>query len=122
MILVVTLRDGLSFLIAWEIMALSSFFLVIFDAEERKIMKTGINYLIQMHAGMFFVMTALLIVGRDTGNMSFDSPVNISRSFKLSHFPAFYRFWRKGWFYSHAFMVAEHPAAPSHVSGVMSGG
>ncbi len=54
MILVVMIRDGLSFLIVWEIMALSSFLLVVFDAEERSIMKTGVNYLIQMHVGHVF--------------------------------------------------------------------
>ncbi len=50
MIMVVMIRDGLSFLIVWGIMALSSFLLVIFDAEETTIMKTGISYLIQMYA------------------------------------------------------------------------
>jgi len=43
MVMVVMVRDGLPFLIVWEIMALSSFFLVIFDAEDRSIMKTGIS-------------------------------------------------------------------------------
>ncbi len=124
MILVVTLRDGLSFLIAWEIMALSSFFLVIFDAEERKIMKTGINYLIQMHAGMFFVMIALLIVGRDTGNMSFDS---LGEYFSgHSNFLIFLLFFigfgvKAGFIPMHSWLPEAHPAAPSHVSGVMSG-
>ena len=36
MVLVVMLRDGFAFLVVWEIMAFSSFLLVIFDAEERK--------------------------------------------------------------------------------------
>ena len=72
MILVVSIRDGLSFIIAWEIMALSSFLLVIFDAEDRSIMKTGINYLMQMHVGMFFILIAFLIVDKSTGQMSFD--------------------------------------------------
>lgn len=73
MLMVVMVRDGLSFLIVWEIMALSSFFLVIFDAEERSILKTGISYLIMMHVSMFFILVAFLIVQKDTGQMSFDS-------------------------------------------------
>ena len=73
MIMVVMIRDGLSFLIVWEIMALSSFLLVIFDAEDRTIMKTGINYLIQMHAGMFFILIAFLVLDKATGQMSFDA-------------------------------------------------
>ena len=51
----------------WEIMALSSFFLVIFEAEERTILKTGISYLIQMHVGMFFILVGFLIVEKETG-------------------------------------------------------
>ena len=62
MIMVVMIRDGLTFLIVWEIMALSSFLLVIFEAEDRTIMKTGISYLIQMHVGMFFLLIAFLLV------------------------------------------------------------
>lgn len=73
MVMVVMVRDGLPFLIVWEIMALSSFFLVVFDAEDRSIMKTGISYLIQMHVGMFFILVAFLLVQKDTGRMSFDT-------------------------------------------------
>ncbi len=73
MLMVVMIRDGVSFLIVWEIMALSLFFLVIFDAEERTILKTGINYLIQMHAGMFMILIAFLVVEKATGRMSLDA-------------------------------------------------
>jgi len=73
MILVVMLRNGVAFLIAWEMMAISSFLLVIFDAEDRLIMKTGIGYLIQMHVGMFFILVAFLIVEKESGQMSFDA-------------------------------------------------
>lgn len=37
MLLVVTLRDGFSFLFAWEVMTLSSFVLMLFDAERREV-------------------------------------------------------------------------------------
>lgn len=124
MIMVVMIRDGLPFLIAWEIMALSSFLLVIFDAEERKIMKTGINYLIQMHAGMFFIMIAFLIVGRDTGNMSFDSLGDyFSDHSNILIFMLFLIGFgvKAGFIPMHSWLPEAHPAAPSHVSGVMSG-
>lgn len=120
MLMVVMVRDGLSFLIVWEIMALSSFFLVIFDAAERTILKAGINYLIQMHAGMFFIMTGFLIVERETGIMSF----NALGEYFSSHpnFPLFLIFFagfaiKAGFIPLHTWL----PEAPSHVSGVMSG-
>jgi len=60
MILVVILRDGFAFLVVWELMAVSSFLLVIFEADDRKVLKTGINYLVQMHLGLLFLLVAFL--------------------------------------------------------------
>ncbi|MHC1731601.1 MAG: proton-conducting transporter membrane subunit [Bacteroidales bacterium] len=124
MLMVVTVRDGLSFLIVWEIMALSSFFLVIFDAEERSIMKTGISYLIQMHVGMFFILVAFLLVQEGTGKMSF----NALDEYFAGHnnLPLFILFFagfsiKAGFIPLHTWLPEAHPAAPSHVSGVMSG-
>ena len=115
MVMVVMIRDGLSFLIVWEIMALSSFLLVIFDAEDTTIMKTGISYLIQMHVGMFFLMIAFLIVGRETGEMSFDA---LQRYFSgHSNLLLFILFFigfgiKAGFIPFHTWLPQAHPAAP----------
>ncbi|MCE5346606.1 MAG: NADH-quinone oxidoreductase subunit E [Bacteroidales bacterium] len=124
MIMVVMIRDGLTFLIVWELMALSSFLLVIFEAEDRTILKTGINYLIQMHVGMFFILIAFLMVGKATGEMSFDA-LGLYFS-NHSDFLLFILFFigfgiKAGFIPLHTWLPEAHPAAPSHVSGVMSG-
>lgn len=124
MLMVVTFRDGLSFLIVWEIMALSSFFLVIFDAEDRTILKTGISYLIQMHIGMFFILIAFLLVEKATGQMGFDALGTYFSNH--SNVPLFVLFFigfgiKAGFIPLHTWLPEAHPAAPSHVSGVMSG-
>ena len=124
MIMVVIIREGLPFLIVWEIMALSSFMLVIFDAEDLKIMKTGISYLIQMHAGMFFLLIAFLIVGKETGEISFDALGSyFSNHSNLLLFILFFIGFgiKAGFIPMHTWLPQAHPAAPSHVSGVMSG-
>ena len=124
MIMVVVIRDGLPFLIVWEIMALSSFLLVIFDAEDTSILKTGISYLIQMHVGMFFILIAFLIAGRETGQMSFDAlNTYFSRNSSLLLFILFFTGFgiKAGFIPLHTWLPQAHPAAPSHVSGVMSG-
>ena len=124
MILVVMLRDGIAFLIAWELMALSSFLLVIFEAEDRTIMKTGISYLIQMHAGMFFILVSFLVVEKETGQMSFDALKTYFANH--SNIPLFILLFvgfgiKAGFVPLHTWLPQAHPAAPSHVSGVMSG-
>ncbi len=124
MLMVVMFREGLSFLIVWEIMALSSFFLVIFDAEDRTILKTGINYLIQMHVGMFFILIAFLLVEKVTGQMGFDALGSYFSNH--SNIPLFILFFigfgiKAGFIPLHTWLPEAHPAAPSHVSGVMSG-
>ena len=124
MLMVVMFRDGLSFLIAWEIMALSSFFLVIFDAEDRTILKTGISYLIQMHVGMFFILIAFLLVEKATGQMGFDALGSYFSAYP--NLPLFILFFvgfgiKAGFIPLHTWLPEAHPAAPSHVSGVMSG-
>jgi len=124
MLMVLMIREGLSFLIVWEIMALSSFMLVIFEAEETTIMKTGISYLIQMHVGMFFLMIAFLIVDRETGEMSFDAlRLYFSNHSNLFLFILFFIGFgiKAGFIPLHTWLPQAHPAAPSHVSGVMSG-
>jgi formate hydrogenlyase subunit 3/multisubunit Na+/H+ antiporter MnhD subunit len=124
MIMVVMIRDGLSFLIVWEIMALSSFLLVIFDAEVRSVLKTGVNYLIQMHIGMFFILIAFLIVDKATGQMSFNSlELYFSNHSGFLLFMLFFIGFgiKAGFVPMHTWLPQAHPAAPSHVSGVMSG-
>lgn len=124
MLMVVMIRDGVSFIIVWEIMALSSFLLVIFDAEDRTILKTGINYLIQMHVGMFFILIAFLIVGKETGRISFDALEQyFAGNSNLFIFILFFIGFsvKAGFIPLHTWLPEAHPAAPSHISGVMSG-
>jgi hydrogenase-4 component B len=124
MIMVVVIRDGVAFLVAWEIMALASFLLVIFDAEERSIMKTGINYLIQMHVGMLLILIAFLVVNKATGKIGFDAlGAYFSGHNNILLFSLFFAGFgiKAGFIPLHTWLPQAHPAAPSHVSGVMSG-
>lgn len=125
MLLVVMLRDAFAFLIIWEIMSLSSFFLVIFETEKKETIKIGLKYLIQMHIGVVFLMVGFILAYVQTGaEFSFDG---------LSvYFAAHNPFWlfllffigfgiKAGFIPLHSWLPHAHPAAPSHVSGVMSG-
>jgi hydrogenase-4 component B len=124
MCMVVMLQDGTAFIILWEIMAISSFMLVIFNAENRTIMKTGINYLIQMHIGMLFILIAFMIAENGTGVMGFASlkPYFSDHSNTILFLMFFIGFGMKAGFIPlHTWLPLAHPSAPSHVSGIMSG-
>jgi formate hydrogenlyase subunit 3/multisubunit Na+/H+ antiporter MnhD subunit len=124
MILVVTLREGFPFLIAWELMSLASFLLVIFNSEDKATLKTGINYLIQMHIGFVLLLVAFLISEKVSGLSGFNG---LSAYFSSSaNLPLFILFFigfgiKAGFIPFHTWLPDAHPAAPSHVSGVMSG-
>lgn len=124
MVAVLMLRDGLPFLISWELMAVSSFMLILFEAEQRLTLKTAVNYLIQMHIGLVLLTVAFLITDYATGEMRFDA---LGEYFLHHANPGlFFLFFagfgvKAGFVPFHTWLPEAHPAAPSHVSGVMSG-
>jgi hydrogenase-4 component B len=124
MILVVTLQEGLPFLVAWEIMSISSFMLVIFESDKKEILNIGIYYLIQMHVALFFVLAAFTLVEAKTGISGFDGLALYFKSYPS--IPMFLLFFfgfgiKAGFIPLHSWLPHAHPAAPSHVSGIMSG-
>lgn len=124
MLQVVTMRHGISFLISWEMMSLSSFLLVIFEGEKEATLKTGINYLIQMHVGFFLILGGFLTVFHATGELTFDALAGYFSNH--NNFWLFLLFFmgfgiKAGFVPMHSWLPHAHTAAPSHVSGVMSG-
>jgi len=125
MLLVCMLRDGFAFLIAWELMSVFSFILVIFESENKQTVKIGLNYLIQMHIGLVLIMSAFIVAWVKTGAVfSFDGLTIYFAGHKpyLLFLLFFAGFGIKAGFIPlHTWLPHAHPAAPSHVSGVMSG-
>lgn len=126
MLLVVTCQNALFFLIAWEIMSLSSFFLVIFEHEKKEVIKAGIKYLVFMHISVLFIIIAFALSSINANSLDF---VAISNSFNdnlqlanIVFVLSFIGFGIKaGYVPFHNWLPDAHPAAPSHVSAVMSG-
>ncbi len=124
MLLVASMRDGIAFLLAWELMSLFSFILVIFEAQKEATLKTGINYLLQMHLSFALIMLGFLIAANQTGDLSF---AGVGKFFSQNNnAPLFLVFFagfgiKAGFIPFHSWLPRAHPAAPSHVSGVMSG-
>jgi len=126
MLLVVTLQNAIAFLIVWEIMSLSSFFLVIFEDEKKEVIKAGINYLISMHIGLIFIICGFLLLSIQSNDFDFDSFKKVIESNKLPVDVLFVLFFigfgiKAGFFPLHTWLPMAHPAAPSPISGIMSG-
>jgi hydrogenase-4 component B len=124
MLLVCMLRHGFAFLISWEIMTLSSLILVLFDHTKANTMRAGLNYLVQMHMGVAFLTIAFIWVFVSTDSMSFDSIALYLGTHKAYWVIALFFLGfgiKAGFIPLHTWLPYAHPAAPSHVSGVMSG-
>ena len=58
---VVIVQNSLFFLVVWELMSLSSFFLVIFEGEKKEVLSAGIKYLIYMHISVIFLIAMFTV-------------------------------------------------------------
>lgn len=126
MLCVATVQNALAFLIIWEIMSLSSFFLVIFEHEKKDVLKSGIKYLIYMHISVIFIILAFAILSSLSSSMDFnDFKAVLEDNLKLANLVfilSFIGFGIKAGFAPfHNWLPNAHPCAPSYVSAIMSG-
>jgi hydrogenase-4 component B len=125
MVMVCLVRDGFAFLAFWEIMSVSSFILVIFEHDKPGVIQTGIKYLIQMHVGFILILLGFFLAAKITGQpIGFEALENYFGLY--IPLPLFLLFFvgfgiKAGFIPLHTWLPHAHPAAPSHVSGVMSG-
>ena len=124
MILVCMVQHSILFIIVWEFMSLSSFLLVMFEYTNPKVIKAGINYLVQMHLSVIFLTVAFIWVYVKAGTFDFKGlavffDLNMNRWLFLIFFIGFGL--KAGFLGLHTWLPQAHPAAPSHISGVMSG-
>ena len=123
MLLVITARNGLFFLICWEIMSLVSFFLVISDYESESVRRAGWIYLVATHLGTACLFVLFLLLGRENKSLDFGFLVAQPGAAGVLFLLAVVGFGTKAGFMPfHVWLPEAHPAAPSHVSAVMSGG
>ena len=127
LVAICVIQNSFVFLIAWEILALTSFILIIFENENPVTIKAGINYLIQAHFSIIFLMIGFLWVINKTGSFDFQAittysatlPGSVSILLLTCFFIAFAI--KAGFVPFHTWLPYAHPAAPSHISGMMSG-
>jgi len=127
MVLVVSANSAVLFLIVWEVMSLSSYFLVTYEHENQESRRAGYMYILMTHIGTGFIILSFLLLGSAGGSFSFDAfrttgagmlPWMRDAAFLL----ALIGFGTKaGIVPLHIWLPYAHPAAPSNVSALMSG-
>lgn len=125
MALVLIADDAYAFMVAWESMALTSYFLVTANHKMPKIRAAGFLYILIAHVGAIAILLSFGILQANTGDYTFAnmrlqelSPFWASAAFVL----AVFGFGAKaGILPLHVWLPEAHPAAPSPVSALMSG-
>ncbi|HEY9199851.1 MAG TPA: hydrogenase 4 subunit B [Gammaproteobacteria bacterium] len=123
--LVVLADDAFLFMTAWELMSLSSYFLVVFQHDQAANRRAGFLYLLMAHVGGLAILLGYGVLATFGDGFSFEamraaplSPFWASVAFAL----AFFGFGMKaGLVPLHAWLPEAHPVAPSHISALMSG-
>ena len=117
--------DAYLFMVAWESMALSSYFLVTLEHHSEANRKAGFIYLLIAHLGAISILLCFGVLQGGFGDYTFEdlrraelTPFWATIAFLL----AFFGFGAKaGMLPLHAWLPEAHPAAPSPVSALMSG-
>lgn len=126
MAMLVLARDGVLFIMAWEVMSIASFLLVTLEHEREDVRHAGYIYLVASQVGAVFLFVLFALLARKTGNFDFDAWAT-SRSVAapittVCFLLAIIGFGAKAGFWPlHIWLPYAHPAAPSPVSALMSG-
>ena len=125
MAMIVLADDAYVFMVMWETMAFSSFFLVLSNHRLPEIRNAGYLYVLVAHVGALGILLCFGVLQANTGDYTFANmraqhltPFWASVAFCL----AVFGFGAKaGLLPLHAWLPEAHPAAPSPVSALMSG-
>jgi hydrogenase-4 component B len=118
---VLTVCNGMHFLIVWEIFALSGYFLIVLDNERPAVRSAGWLYLAASHAGTMCLFAFFAALAARTGSWEL-GPMREHSDLAPLFWLALFGFGVKaGFFPLHIWLPSAHANAPSHVSAIMSG-
>lgn len=117
--------DAFTFIVSWEIMALVSFLLVNHEAGKKETVSAAYQYMVMTHLGTAAILAAFYLLGSHSASFAFADMVHNQLDGVMRHIAflcAFAGFALKsGLMPLHIWLPNAHPAAPSHVSALMSG-
>jgi formate hydrogenlyase subunit 3/multisubunit Na+/H+ antiporter MnhD subunit len=122
--IVLLAQDAFSFLVGWEIMSLASWALVVSEDRSASNRRAGLVYLIMATGGAMALLLAFGILAGPEGGYTFDA-MRQTAAFKPGAIVLALALIgagsKAGLVPLHAWLPLAHPAAPSHVSALMSG-
>ena len=123
MLTVLTSRNMILFLIMWEIMSLTSYFLVVFESEKVKNRQAGLLYLVMTHIATAFLTIAFALIYKYSGSLEIGAAIQAPDAVKNTIFICLLLGFgtKAGIMPLHIWLPHAHPAAPSNVSALMSG-
>jgi hydrogenase-4 component B len=125
MVLLTIAHDGIAFLVGWEAMALTTFFLVATEEENAEARRAGWLYLLYSHASVLCLFAMFLLANRLTGSWTLGAVPGGAGTMGLRS--ALFALAAAGFGIKaglmplHSWLPAAHAAAPSHVSALLSG-
>ena len=125
MLLVLLADDAFVFMISWELMSVSSYFLVAYQHQHAANRRAAFLYLLMAHIGGLAILLAFGVLAGFGGGFTFGAmrAAEFSATWASIAFAlAFFGFGMKaGMVPVHAWLPEAHPVAPSHISALMSG-
>ncbi|NOY13900.1 MAG: hydrogenase, partial [Deltaproteobacteria bacterium] len=123
MILLLTARNGILFLMGWEVMALAGFFLITTEEHLAEVRKAGYIYLIATHTGTLALFALFALLSRMSGSLIFPAAGSLSAAGGgLIFILGLIGFGMKaGLMPMHIWLPGAHASAPSHASALLSG-
>ncbi|WP_286350496.1 proton-conducting transporter transmembrane domain-containing protein [Geobacter sulfurreducens] len=122
---VITARNGVLFLVAWEIMAVSAWFVLTADHGKAEVRDAGTLYLITTHIGTLALFALFSLLKGTTGSYLFPTPASLATGAGIGagiFLTALLGFGLKaGLMPFHVWLPSAHANAPSHISAIMSG-
>lgn len=125
--LVTTAYNGFYFIFVWELMSLTSLYLVIFEHNHEKNIQAGYIYFAMTHFATACILIAFFLLYKETGTFDFGKIQQLSETLpvllkNLVFILLLVGFGTKaGIIPLHIWLPRAHSATPSHVSALMSG-
>jgi hydrogenase-4 component B len=127
MVLVVVARNVLTFAVAWELMSLASYFLVMTESQHEETRSAGWLYAVMTHAGLACLLIGFLTMVQATGSFAMPEWARAAATVDPKLRNIVFAVMAAGFLSKagaipfHVWLPRAHPAAPSHISAVMSG-